>query len=506
MGEKKDDDDEEEGFDFDAEMVEDVAATGNVGAGFQIPGWVSIGSALVGLLQLSYTIEAERERRADEYFQNPRPELHAFVSSFGFEIFTAFLITLNAVLIGWQASVNGDQFNALFNYAEHIFVAIFLVEWTLRILSFGWVWIFEFVNFCDTVMVFILGVIPKWCLEPAGYNVDIVKLVKVLRALRLVRLARAVRHQSGFQELWILVYGLSNSVIPLTWTVLIGLVTLYLWGLAAMELVGRRAIFLSDDHLMEYFGTLPRAMFTMLQIMTFDGWGDDVVRQVIEIDPNMVYFFYAYVGSAVFVFWNLITAVVVESAFKVINADAKGQELEAEKAKKEELANLANLFMEIDVDGSGELSSNEFFTALTNPRVKGMLDEMEIDKAEMEHIWQVLDDGDGVLTIKEFTTGMRRMRGQSKAKEMAEIVKQLKKAIGAITELEIQASKFEDSLMELEQDMFRVTDDVGRMLGLFHEIYHRFNTHIQDCNKKSLARERARSLAPPPSNVSKPKT
>ena len=104
------------------------------------------------MLQLSYRIEQERERRADDYFANPRPEIYSVVASMSFEVGVAFLIAINCVLLGWQASLPENENALLFDICEHIFVTIFLIEWCMRVIAFGWVWIFEFSNAADTVM------------------------------------------------------------------------------------------------------------------------------------------------------------------------------------------------------------------------------------------------------------------------------------------------------------------------------------------------------------------
>merc|ERR1719188_1943906 len=126
---------------------------------------------------------------------------------------------------------------------------------------------------------------------------------------------------------------------------------------------------------------------------------------------HMSLFFVCFVGLGVFVFWNLITAVIVENAFSIAKEDSAHQAKEAEQEKKRELKALAELFLEIDKDGSGELTTDEFFGALQNKKVRQMLALLEIKQGELEDVWHILDDGDGNLTIKEFTNGIRRMKG-----------------------------------------------------------------------------------------------
>lgn len=449
-------------------------------------------SALSGALQLYYKVEQERERRADEMFQNPRPEIYAFVTSLWFEILVACLISLNCMVLGWEASVPQGTYPVLFDISEHIFVTVFLIEWVLRVLAFGWVWVFEGVNMADTCMVFLFGVFPKWILPYIGVDADFVRIFTVLRALRLSRLARAVRFRPAFKELWILIHGLTTSFRPLLWTLTIAVVLLFLTGLIATELIGKNEAFQDDEFVQELFGDLLKSAYTLFQLMTLDTWADTIARPVIDVNFNLTLFFVGFIGIGVFVFWNLITAIVVENAFEIAGEDSTSKVKEAETKKREELQALAELFLEIDTDGSGELSEDEFFGALKNKKVKQLLELLEIQPTELEEVWNVLDDGDGCLTIKEFTTGIRRMRGQAKAKDMADTIKRLRHAQNATAELQAQADQFVKSLVVVEDEVARIAEDTGRMVGLFHEMYHRLNENTKINKKETARRERER--------------
>lgn len=162
---------------IEREMAEEINAQAEQNA-FRIPAWVNIAGALLGVLQLSYRIEQERERRADDYFANPRPEIYSIVASMSFEVGVAFLIAINCVLLGWQASLEQGENAVLFDIGEHIFVTIFLIEWIMRVIAFGWVWIFEFSNAADTVMapglqsiIFVVSWVTTELLNLCNYDV-----------------------------------------------------------------------------------------------------------------------------------------------------------------------------------------------------------------------------------------------------------------------------------------------------------------------------------------------
>mmetsp|Transcript_31846 Transcript_31846/g.94679 ORF Transcript_31846/g.94679 Transcript_31846/m.94679 type:complete len:565 (+) Transcript_31846:54-1748(+) len=463
-------------------QVQDVMITG-----FKVPDWMEMLFDVSGLSLLQYKIEAEREERGKDTYQNPYPEVFQVVSSLKFECFIGGMIMLNCFLIGLEASQPPGSGDAAFAALENIFVLLFLCEWLMRIRAFGWIWVFEPVNAADTAMVWVFGVLPKWVFGPAGMDVSFLRIFTVLRALRLARLAKAVRLEPGFRELWMLIHGLSNSARPLLWTWVIAILILYIFAVAATELIGRQSEFKDDEHIQELFGNPMRSMFTMFQLMTLDTWAYTIARPVMAKQFGMCLFFIAFIFLGVFVFWNLITAIIVENAMKVASEDAGQKAKDMDETKKRELKALADLFLEIDKDGSGELTVDEFFSALENPKVKRMIDLLDLKVSEMKDVWIILDDGDGLLTIKEFSNGLRRMKGEAKAKDIIDVIKKLRHTSLYHTELRSQVDSFGHTMRGLEEDINAVATDTSEALGLFHEIYHRLQHYIDRCEREDQA-------------------
>jgi len=230
-------------------------------------------------------------------------------------------------------------------------------------------------------------------------------------------------------------------------------------------------------------------MFTMVQLITMDTYCDDIIRPVAKERPLLALFFVFFIAVGVFVVMNLVTAIIVDTAQNIVKQDTEQQAKEEENKKRRDLKLLSELFMEIDLDGSGELSRQEFFTSLKNVKVKQMLTVMDMKVGELEETWEVLDDGDGLLTIKEFTNGIRRMKGEAKAKDIADVIKQLRTTDKKHHDLKAQAARYSDTLRGLERDTEEMAKDCEMIVSLFKEMYHRLSGHIekgerQDYNKK----------------------
>lgn len=445
---------------------------------FATPVWVSYLYIATGVTNVSYHVERERERREDTFFQNDFPATYNFVTSLKFEVGVAAAIVVNSALIGWEASVPRGTLEGFFSAWEHVFVAFFLVEWCLRMVAFGWIWVFELFNFCDTVLVLGTGVLLKWVMEPTGADISFLRIFTVLRVLRLARLAKVVRFSSFFKELWMLTNGLTNSVRPLGWTMFTGVTLLYVFAVASTELIGRQTMFEGNDHVQARFGNVLRSMLTMLQMMTLNSWGNDVARPVMEVESAFGLYFVAFIAFGVFIFWNLITAIIVEHATETTTSDALHQEKEGERRKKQDLKILADAFLDLDKDGSGELSAEEFMGAMDNKKVIQVMESLNMGVRDLEDVWYVLDDGSGLLTIKDFTNGIRRMKGRAAAKDLISTNRDVVSTQLCTAELKAQVVQYGSSLEGLEFDIMKMVQDTGEIVGLFQEVYHRLQCHI----------------------------
>jgi len=461
----------------------------------KVPAWFELILAATGVQDLQYKIAEERARRADELFQNPYPITNALVTSMQFEVFVGVMIFFNCLMMGIEASLStsaAEGASGVFTAFEFIFSFFFLGEWCSRMIAFGWAWVFEWPNAADTMLVYGTGIFVR-ILAPLGLDVKSLRIYTALRFLRLVRLARAVRLQPAFKEMWILIHGLASSARPLLWVAVIACVVLYIFAVAATELIGRHSDFQDDEYAQELFGDLMKSMFTMLQLITMDTWGDSIARPVMEKQPFLLgSFFICFLGVGVFVFWNLITAIVVDSAFKIAEEDSAQQAKTIELEKKKELKGLADLFLEIDVDKSGQLTKDEFMGEIHNPKVTQMLDLLDLKAEELIAVWDVLDDGDGELRIDEFTNGIRRMKGNAKAKDVIDCVKRLKSTQANCLLLRKKSDNFCLSLQDLEHTAASIAKDTDEVVGLFSEMYHRLAVYAEKGAKEDRQKAKQR--------------
>jgi Ca2+-binding EF-hand superfamily protein len=294
-----------------------------------------------------------------------------------------------------------------------------------------------------------------------------------------VRLARAVRLFPAFKEMWLLVRGLLMSMMTLFWMMIIVICLIYGFAIIATEVIGKHDSFAGDEVAYELFGDLLKSMFTLFQLMTLDTWADLIARPIMATNPMLGLFFVFFVTVAVFVVMNLITAVIVENAFAIAKDDQEQAAKMMEKQKTRELKSLSELFQEIDIDGSGKLTKKEFMTALGNPRVSHKLLLLEMSQQDLIEAWELLDDGDGELDISEFAGGLRRMKGEAKAKDVLDTVRRTQTTFETMTTLQKQIKELETTVSDIQADAGDVSRDVRLAHGILAEIAARLVASVQ---------------------------
>lgn len=111
----------------------------------------------------------------------------------------------------------------------------------------------------------------------------------IMRIIRILRLVRLVRVLKVFQQLHLLVAGLSNATRTLLWVGLMFFILLYTCAIFTTLTIGHEddaynKYFMEKewDH-EKYFGNIWRTMFTLFQVLTLDHWAEEVVRHVTQV-------------------------------------------------------------------------------------------------------------------------------------------------------------------------------------------------------------------------------
>merc|ERR1719377_103357 len=122
---------------------------------------------------------------------------------------------------------------------------------------------------CDT---FLLTIVMSALSEKDG-DTDTLDVISAMRVARLLRLARIFRLLRFFKELWLLVAGVINSIRTLAWAWLLIVLIIYIFGILSTQTLGQQygcqydsdSETQCDPEMDNYFGSVPKSMFTFFQ-------------------------------------------------------------------------------------------------------------------------------------------------------------------------------------------------------------------------------------------------
>jgi voltage-gated sodium channel len=232
-------------------------------------------------------------------------------------------ILANAVLLGLETydTLEAD-YAGLFDVLNDVFLGLFTVEIALRLLAHGrrpqdyfrsgW-------NIFDFVVVGL------------AYLPFVRQSVTLLRMARLLRVARLLSVLPGLR---VVLGGLARSVAPLASVAVLTFFLLYLYGMLGWLIFG--------DHDPQHFGNIGRALLTLFQLLTLEGWNEVLETEQAYSQWSWIYFV-SFILMGSFLVLNLVIAIVLNSV----------EEARADEARKRRIARAEHAGMAGDEGAMG---------------------------------------------------------------------------------------------------------------------------------------------------------
>lgn len=228
-----------------------------------------------------------------------RETLRKFIESVRFERTIITVIVINAVVLGLETvPAIALPYGWLLTLLDQIAITIFVVEIALKLFVYrqqffavGW-------NVFDLLIV-------AAALIPASQGFAVLRALRILRVLRLVSAVPRMRQ---------VVQGLL-SAIPSMGTVIVLLsLIFYIGAVMATKLFGA--------DFPDWFGTIPKALYSLFQIMTLESWSMGIVRPVMEQFPYAWTFFVPFILVTSFIVLNLFIAIIVNAMHEASDEEA----------------------------------------------------------------------------------------------------------------------------------------------------------------------------------------
>lgn len=308
---------------------------------------------------------------------------------------------------------------------EAVFSVIFILEAMLKMYYYRLDYFKSWPNRFDFSLV-ILSIVDTFLLQLLNMAGSLRKFT-VLRVVKMARLCRLIRLLSMFKELWLVVSGVMLSLRTIMCVSVIILMIVYVLAIVMTMQVGHNPMF--DyyykksggwDH-RKFFGSVPRSMLTMFQVVTLDQWCESIARHVITGSENKLFvlFFVIFIFCTSFGLLNLVVGIIVENTLTAArnNADKIAKKQHEERVRT--LDALREIFEIADSDRSGTIELCEFEEVIKTREVKAKLSLIEIQAEEAVDLFQILDvAGTGVLSSEEFISGCLKLKGEAKSKDL----------------------------------------------------------------------------------------
>jgi len=236
---------------------------------------------------------------------------------------------------------------------EAIFIIVFSVEIGLKLVAFKAVFWYDYWNIMDfaivavSVLEILLGLVAG--VEGSG-----------LSAFRLIRILRVIRVVSFVERLNTIVEAFVRAMKSVGWVGVLLTMAIYMFAILARSLFGSNEdIMKNQPQVAKAFGTIPRSMISLVQVMTFDAWASELMNPILSEHPVAAFFFMFFIVLVALGLLNLLTGVFLKALMDLTEEAQKKQGLQKSKAKGKLLKVVGNLFQEFDADAGGTLDDDE---------------------------------------------------------------------------------------------------------------------------------------------------
>ena len=227
-----------------------------------------------------------------------------------FQSIITICIVLNSIQLGLDTSqwwtANMSQLSDL---SDKVFIWIFAFEIILKLLSDKHRFFLSSWNIFDFIVVAISFV-------PGNGAFSILRAFRIFRTFRLL---------NKFQRLRLITESLITSIPSIGWICLLLSIWFYICSVIATNLF--RSAF------PDWFGTIPRSMYSLFQIMTLESWSMGIVRPVMREYPYAWMFFVPFIIFATYTVMNLFIGILV-SAISEVQEEKRKSAVSAEKEKE----------------------------------------------------------------------------------------------------------------------------------------------------------------------------
>jgi len=316
-----------------------------------------------------------------------------------------------------------------FQIVENLFCAFFVFEWMVKFIAFRYKrspfkdkwFVFETFLVCTMVLeTWMISIIILSTSDHDGVLFSVfsnASVLRIARLMRLTRMARMARLLRAFPELLILIKGMVASMRSVFTTLLLLVLFLYVFGIAFAQLTS------GTKPGRELFSDVSTSMYTLLLygVLSLDFVGD-VASSLADVSFLLAVLFFVFVLLAALTVMNMLIGVLCEIVSAV--AATEKEELLVSYVK----GKLEDTLTEIDKDGDGKISKDEFENLLDSKQACMALSDVGVDVVGLVDFADVIFEAEESLTLSQFMDVVLQLRSKNTAtvKDIIELRKLMK--------------------------------------------------------------------------------
>jgi len=327
--------------------------------------------------------------------------------STAFETSTLLVILLNVLWISYDVDYNPSPTLAdsslLFKGVSQAFCFFFVAELLIRFLAFRHKlnWFRDFWCIFESVIVVLM-------LFELYVQSSLVHGLRLLRGLRLVRLVRLGLIFKYCNELTTVVRGISSAVRAIAVVFFLLTVMIYFCG------VGFRIILEGTELGSAKFGTVPRAMGTLLLDCTLSGTkGVPVIKAAYKEGVFYAFSLLLFVLASAITLMGVLTGLLVQTVKTVADVEKEEQAVRQMSVEIDEMWE----YISNDATSDTFVSTLELQLLSEDPELREMLRGMDIDPNHLRNVSDFVLEEHGLrMSLPQFKRVLLDLRGKNTAK------------------------------------------------------------------------------------------
>lgn len=257
-------------------------------------------------------------------------KLRNFVNGNIFKNFILIVIIINTIMLGLLTIKNlNEKIKNIFNFIDILCLAIYVIEMVLKMIVHKFFGYFKSLWNCFDFFIILCSIISEFSILGS------IQIMRAFRIFRSLRSFRGLKIISSLRSLQLIISAIGKSIPGIIWTSVLMIVVYYLFSVIGCNEFG--------EEFPDWFGTIPKAMYTLFQVMTLESWSMGISRPVMEKFPYAWIYFIPFLIISSFITMNVVVGIVVNSISEVTEFREKQIE-----TKSIELCNTETIEFEID--------------------------------------------------------------------------------------------------------------------------------------------------------------